>query len=188
MSFAELDFLECDVSTWNYILHPRPVAIVISGSWDEYSAMAASWVMPVSRRPPIVAIAIARSRYTYELILKYREFSLCILDSKHAVQVHKLGTVSGRNIKDKISYVGLTKAKSSKIRAPIVRESLAVAECILRDSVEAGDHDIVIGNVISTYIRRGLEIQNPKSYKPLLHVGGNRYTYPSDELIEVKST
>ncbi|MEM4789302.1 MAG: flavin reductase family protein, partial [Ignisphaera sp.] len=145
MELVDPGFLECDMSTWNYILHPRPVVIVISGDWVEYSAMAASWVMPVSRRPPIVAIAIARSRYTYELILKYREFSLCVLDSKHAAQVHKLGTVSGRNIKDKIGYVGLTKARSSKIRAPIIKESLAVAECVLKNAVEAGDHDIVIG-------------------------------------------
>ena len=72
---------------WPYILHPRPVAIVASRFKNKLSAMAASWVMPVSREPPIVAAAIAKTRFTYELIVKSKEFSLNILPKEHLSKI-----------------------------------------------------------------------------------------------------
>ena len=77
--------------------------------------MPASWVMPVSRKPPIVAVAIARTRYTYSLIAMYKEFALCILGIDRAREIHAMGSVSGRDVRDKISYAGLTKARGRKV-------------------------------------------------------------------------
>ena len=83
---------------WYYMLHPRPVVIVASKFKDRLSAMAASWAMPVSRKPPIVATAIARTRYTYELIIESKEFSINLLPKEHLSKIHFLGTVSGRDL------------------------------------------------------------------------------------------
>jgi len=164
---------------WYRLLHPRPVVVIVSGKdLDDYSCMAASWVMPVSRRPPIVAVAIARSRYTYEKIVESREFNLCILGVEHVDKVDYLGTVSGRDVRDKISASKLTKAKARKTSPPIIAESIAVVECKLRDIVEAGDHDLVLGDVLEAYVREGYSPGTIEEYPIPLHVGGDLYAKP----------
>ncbi len=178
-----MTFMNLDLDTWVYILHPRPVAMVVSGTWDRYSAMPASWIMPVSRKPPMLAIAIARSRYTYELIKEFREFAVCVLSADHYRAVHFMGTVSGREVSDKIRAAGLTKISAKRIRAPVIGESLAVAECELVNDIEAGDHNIVVGKVLEVYKRRDIEVQDPSSYRVLLHIGRNLYTEPSEKVL-----
>jgi len=180
-----MQFTEIDLDSWPYILHPRPVAIVVSGNWEEYSAMPASWTTPVSRKPPIVAIAIARSRHTYSLISRYREFALCVLGLEHVKSIHMLGNVSGRDVKDKIAYAGLTKAKAKKVSCPIIAESLAIAECSLIKDIETGDHNLVLGKVLTAYIKSGVRLLNTESYSPTLHVGRNRYSKPLPQVAEV---
>lgn len=180
-----MTFEDIDLNSWYYLLHPRPVAVLISGSWSNYSAMPASWVTPVSRRPPIVAVAIAKSRYTYHLLLNYKEFALCILSIDHVKSVNAMGHVSGKDVNDKIKYAGLSKEKAKRVSCPIIAESDAVLECYLRNKIEAGDHDLILGNVTSAYVRAGIDISKPNSYKPIMHVGKGRYTTTSHEYIEV---
>ena len=171
-----MDFESIELSEWVYILHPRPVAIVIAGTWNDYSAMPASWIMPVSRKPPMVAIAISKKRFTYHYIVERREFAICILSYEYLKNVHFLGSVSGKDIRDKIVAAGLTKIKSRKIEVPVVGESMVIAECKLRNIIESGDHDIIVGEIIDVYKKKGIEIPNPKSYRIPLHVLKNMYT------------
>jgi len=172
---------------WPYILHPRPVTIVASRFKDKLTAMAASWVMPVSREPPIVAVAIAKTRFTYELIVRSKEFSLNILPKEYLSKIHFLGTVSGRDFANKISAAGLTMTEAKKISSPIISESLAVAECILLRDIEAGDHDIIVGKVVEAYARREFDILNREILEKIpLHIRSNKYTNPLGEVFEVK--
>jgi len=149
--------------------------------------MAASWVMPVSREPPIVAVAIAKTRFTYELIVRSKEFSLNILPKEYLSKIHFLGTVSGRDFANKISAAGLTMTEAKKISSPIISESLAVAECILLRDIEAGDHDIIVGKVVEAYARREFDILNREILEKIpLHIRSNKYTNPLGEVFEVK--
>ncbi|MCD6488355.1 MAG: flavin reductase [Desulfurococcales archaeon] len=44
-----------------YVLHPRPVYLIVTRrKQGGYNVMAASWVMPVSEEPPLVALAISK--------------------------------------------------------------------------------------------------------------------------------
>ncbi len=148
--------------------------------------MAASWVSPVSRNPPILSVAIARTRHTYNYIVKHREFAICILPSDLVKKIHFLGTVSGREVRDKIATAGLTKTRARKIGCPVIEESIAVLECKLFTTILAGDHDLVLGEVIEAYAKEGIEPPNPAKYPIPMHVGGDRYTTPSTNVIEVK--
>lgn len=168
------------VYDWPYILHPRPVVIVAARWKDKYSAMAASWVMPVSRKPPIVTVAITNKRYTYELITKSKEFTINLLSKKYLDKIHFLGSVSGRDYKDKIRAAGLTIANAKKISAPIISESLAVAECKLLKTVEAGDHDLFLGEIIEVYGKTSYDISEVP-----LHVKRNKYTYSISKIFEI---
>ncbi len=174
-----LTWVNVSLDKWYRILHPRPVAIIVAGkSPEDYSCMAASWITPTSKRPPILAVAIARSRYTYEKIVESREFNVCILGVEHVDKIDYLGTVSGREVKDKITASGLTKVKARRTKPPIIAESLAVAECKLREIVNAGDHDLVIGEVVEVYSKANVRIGNIEEYPVPLHVGGDVYARP----------
>jgi len=171
---------------WPYILHPRPVVIIASEYNGKVSAMPASWTMPVSRESPVIAVAISKKRFTYELIIKSHEFSVNILSRDLLGKIHYLGCVSGRDEPDKIAKAGLTITKGRKINSPIVLESLAVAECTLWKNIEAGDHNIVVGRVAEAYAKPEFDIFSEKIFeKTPLHVGRNVYTYPISKKIIV---
>ena len=162
---------------WYYMLHPRIVAVIASSFNSRTSAMPASWITPVSVTPPLLAVAVSKKRFTYGLIISSHEFSVNIVPKRYIKQIHFLGTVSGRDYKDKIKVSGLTSGKAKKISSPIILESIAIAECKLLKKIETGDHDTLIGEVVDYYSR--LEY---KSYLKdvLLHLGKNEYTTPSN--------
>ncbi|NPA05641.1 MAG: flavin reductase family protein [Crenarchaeota archaeon] len=173
--------------SWVYLLHPRPVAVIVAGTMERYSAMPASWIMPASRDPPVVAVAIARSRYTYHFLARLREFNVCILGVDHLRSIHMMGTVSGRDVEDKITWAGLTKTTAKRTKAPVIAESLAVIEAALDMVVEAGDHDIVLGKVLEAYVREGVEPGDPASYRVPLHIKRNMYTVPAKTVFRVQA-
>ncbi len=165
---------------WPYILHPRPVAIIASGYSGRVSAMPASWITPVSRNPPVVAVAISKKRFTYELIIKSHEFSVNILPKEFMEKIHYLGCVSGREEPNKIAKTKLTVVKGRRINSPIILESLAIAECFLWKNIEAGDHNIIVGRIVETYAKQEFNVFNEEIFeKILLHVGRNIYTHPT---------
>ena len=184
-----LNWKKISFREWPYMLHPRPVAIIASSYNGKVSAMPASWIMPVSRDPPVVAVAISKKRFTYELIAGSREFSVNILPKDFLDKIHYLGCVSGREEPDKIAKAGLTIAKGRKIGSPVILESLAIAECTLWKNIEAGDHNIVVGRIVEIYAKPEFDIFNEEVFeKTSLHVGRNVYTYPVSKKIIVGET
>lgn len=167
---------------WIYTLHPRPAVIVVSGTWEDYSAMAASWITPISRDPPILGVAISPRRYTYEKIASTREFAVCVLPWDLVEKVNFLGWTTGREVRDKISAAGLTKVPARRIKAPVIGESLAVLEATLLSDIDVGgDHRLVVGRVEAVYAKAGLNPLDPSSYRIPLHIWRSSYTTPSVE-------
>jgi len=170
---------------WYYVLYPRPVVVVSAHHKGLESALAASWCMPVSRNPPLVAVSIAPSRFTYELIIGSKEFAINVLDFQYYKEVSYLGTVSGRDVKNKIEKAGLTRVQARKIKAPIIGEATAVLECKLYDKINAGDHVIIVGEVVESYAKKPLQgIPDLEAYKPLLQVAGLTYTTSTSKIVK----
>ncbi|HDI46526.1 MAG TPA: hypothetical protein ENF82_01830 [Candidatus Methanomethylia archaeon] len=57
---------------------------------------------------------------------------------------------------DKIARAGVEAVPAKKIKAPVIREAAVVIECKVLKEVEAGDHIMVVGEVIEAY-RSGVE-------------------------------
>jgi len=168
-----------------YLLHPRPAVLVGSCSKGQCSALVAAWVTPVSRNPPYLAVAIAPTRYTYSLIRESRKFSVITLPWSKLRNLHYLGTVSGRDVKDKLSKSGL-KWFVSDFGVPVCEEALAYAECILSKDIACGDHQLVVGEVIKLLVKEGIELGNPPSYDVPMHVRGPKYVRLGNEVITIE--
>ncbi len=162
---------------WYYLLYPRPVVIITARYGGRESGMAASWVMPISRSPPLVGVSIAPTRFTYELLSKSKEFAINVLDYEHVDVVNYLGTVSGRNVPDKLRKCGVRIGNAKRISAPIIEDSAAILECKVFREFELGDHVLVVGEVIEAYAKEPLrDVPDVKKYREVLQIAGTMYT------------
>jgi len=142
MSFKEVEL--------SYMpLHPRPVYLIVSGVEGELNVMAASWVMPVSEEPLRLAMAIDRESRTYELIEKYGEFTVNVVDAKLVNKIYKAGTISGKNVKDKLTVIGLKTISSLKIRTPGLEEALGIIESRVWKSLDVGEVRLYIADILA---------------------------------------
>ena len=107
------------------------------------NAMTAAWVMQASERPPSVAVAVRDDRYTRDLIVESATFSLSVLRDDQVDAATHFSETSGE-YHDKLLGVpyGLTPGGS-----PFLLDSLAYLDCKVLDTVRAGDHTVVVGEV-----------------------------------------
>jgi flavin reductase (DIM6/NTAB) family NADH-FMN oxidoreductase RutF len=131
---------------------PQPLIIITAGDFEnskQRGGMTAAWVSRVSWNPPLVMVSIAPSRYTLELVEAYKEFAVNIVGERlEEVAYGIFGSKSGKYI-DKFSESKVKTKKGEKIKAPILEDAIVVLECKLTKTCEAGDHILVIGEVVS---------------------------------------
>jgi len=170
--------IECNVKP-NRLFAPQLVGLVSSiDRKGKPNVATLAWITSVSGEPPLVSIALARSRYTHECISHSREFvvNLPIVDILKAVQL--AGSLSGREV-DKFERCGLTPVASTAVKAPGVKECAAHLECKVIATKEAGDHTLFIGKVVATTCEPGAirdGILDVSRIKPVLHLGGTFFT------------
>ena len=136
----------------SYVPHPLVIVTVGDpGKPGKRNGMTAAWVSRVSWDPPLVMVSIAPSRYTFELLKEFKEFAINVVSKKLVEPAMEVfGAISGRD-RDKFEAAGITPEKAKKILAPVLKEAPVVLECKVVNMVEAGDHMIVIGEVVEAY-------------------------------------
>ena len=108
---------------------------------------------------PIITIAVAYNRYTYELLDKYTdEFTLNMPTSKinHAIDI--AGSYSGRNI-DKIKKANLKMIPGKKITVPTIKDCLLSYECKILGSSKTEfkkSHHLFFGEILVAYASKEL--------------------------------
>lgn len=119
------------------------VYVLATRRGQETSTMTASWVAKTSDRPPCVTVSVREDRYTHDLIMETATFSLSILrEDQVDVATHFSDTSSEYH--DKLLGVpyGLTPGGS-----PHLLDCIAYIDCKVLDTVRAGDHTLVVGEV-----------------------------------------
>lgn len=168
------------VPQFHYLLHPYSTSLVTTcDGRGRSNVLAIAWLIPVSVDPPLVGMSIRSSRYSYEFLKEVPEFVVNVAPHGLVEQALVCGRRSGREV-DKFAATGLTQAKARRVRPPIIDECLAFLECRVTGDVEAGDHRLVIGEVLAAYARPEAlgedGLRNLARIHPLLHVGKDRFT------------
>lgn len=130
---------------------PMPMLLISTSDGVHSTCMTAAWFMPVSINPPLVAVAIAPQRYTFELLMKSKEFAIMVVPKdlvKEAIEV--FGTLSGRDT-DKFKLAGVEVIKGKSISVPVIKGTPLVMECKLVQISSVNDHCVVVGKVIEVY-------------------------------------
>lgn len=139
-----------DVEYLEFMWPMRHFLITCRDTEGKSNIIALSFVVPVSKRPPLIAIAVGKGAYSRELITRTKEFVVNVPTIDLESKVYYCGCHSGRNV-DKFKETGLTPKPARKVKAPIISECIAHMECRVVKEIQAGDKFLIIGEVIEAY-------------------------------------
>ena len=161
-----------------------PVGLLTTRWRDQTDVMPAIWIAPVSRTPPLIAIAVHPSCHTSDMIRFSEEFAINIPDRDFLNHSQYFGVVSGKDV-NKLELAKINTFKANKIEAPLIEGCLAYIECSLEDALRLGDHTLFIGRIESVQAERDAFdegwLLEDKNYLPLHYLGKDRYAILGDQ-------
>ncbi|MEN6443840.1 MAG: flavin reductase family protein [Methanoregula sp.] len=125
-----------------------PTVLVGANVKGKPNYMTAAWATVACMAPPMVCVAINKTRFTAKGIEENKTFSLNIPSVSHVVEADYCGIVSGsQEDKSKVCTSFYGKLKT----APMAEECPVNIECRLFKSVDCGSHLLYIGEVIEIH-------------------------------------
>ncbi len=170
-----MSFKEMDIENAYRILAPRPTIIVTTINKNgEINAAPFSFTMPVSMDPPLISFASVPSHHTYKNIMETEEFVVNIPGANILEQLWITGEKFPPGVNE-IEKANLTQTDSLKVTPPKIKECVAAIECKVHWIKKAGDHDIIVGEVLHVGIKDNIlkeGLLDVEKVKPVLHLGG----------------
>lgn len=160
------------------VMHPRPVAVVVTVSSDgRVNGCAVSWFTPINVKPLVFAVSLAYKRLTYEFVKETGEITLNIVPASMLREVEFVGTVSGREVSDKLTHAGLRLEPSKKVRAPHIAGAVAYVEGKLLDELKYPDHALLTFEGLRVWADDKFFVNGifTEDAKVLMHAGGRTY-------------
>jgi len=130
---------------------PVPIVVIsCSAGRDKPNLITVGAVSGASHEPPMWGIAVAHSRYSYQIISRSDGFVINVPSKAQAEIVDYCGTVSGKKV-DKFKACNLTPLPSTKISSPGILEFPLNVECATRKSVDLGSHSFFFGEIMAVH-------------------------------------
>jgi flavin reductase (DIM6/NTAB) family NADH-FMN oxidoreductase RutF len=153
---------------------PGVVGLVTTDYRGRSNVATISWMAPVGREPPMLAIAVHPSTLTHDMIKRSGEFVVNIPNRDVINQVVTCGRFSGNDL-DKFERTGLVMAEPAYVRAPLIAQCIGQLECALVNAFQPGDHTIFIGQIACAWAEEGSFedgwLLEGNELKPLHHLG-----------------
>ena len=116
--------------------------------------MAAAWCTPLDFDPPKITVVIDKNTYTRELIEASGTFAINVPCVAQIDTVQKVGTSSGRDLKDtdKFWLYGLETFSAKEIDTPLLKGCVAWLECkVIPEPHNQNTYDLFIAEVVVAY-------------------------------------
>ncbi len=119
------------------------VAVLATADGDGFRGLTVTTLTGVSLEPPLILVCLDRLSQTRDLVLDSRRFTVSVLARGHGFLAERFSgrapvvERSWREIPHFLAPGGL----------PVIDGALAWMECGMTQFHEAGDHDIVVGEV-----------------------------------------
>jgi flavin reductase (DIM6/NTAB) family NADH-FMN oxidoreductase RutF len=169
-----MEFVENQVETAYRLLAPRPTIIVTTKRNGQINAAPFSFTMPVSINPPLIAFASVPTHHTYKNIDETKEFVINIPNEEILGALWVTGEKFPEDVNE-LEKADLTEIDSFKINPPRIAECIAHMECKVHAIFDAGDHKLIIGEVVHSDVQKNAlkdDLINVEKVKPVLHLGG----------------
>jgi flavin reductase (DIM6/NTAB) family NADH-FMN oxidoreductase RutF len=133
-------------------IYPTPVVLVTSvDAHGKPNIITLAWTGIVCSEPPMVSISIRPSRYSHNLIVSSGQFVVNMPTEDILEETDYCGIVSGRDV-DKFAQTGLTPQPATQVKPPLIQECPVNLECLVRQVINLGTHDMIIGEVVATHV------------------------------------
>lgn len=134
------------------ILNPVPVVMITSvDSEGKPNIITVAWAGTVNTHPPMISVSIRKERFSYGLIKESGEFVVNLTTEKIVKETDLCGVKSGRDV-DKFEQTGLHPMPASIVKAPLIKESPVNLECVVKQVLELGTHDMFIAEVVAVNV------------------------------------
>ncbi len=167
------------------LINSGPVIMVSCGREEAPNAITLAWNMVAAKKPPLAVVAIVPARHSYKLIKRDGVFVINVPGSDLVRAVMYCGTHSGKD-GDKFGPAGITPVPAETVGTVYIKECPARLECELRDTVSAGDHDLLIGEVKGAFAEEevfdGFWRLDSARARTLHHLGGDKFGVLSERI------
>lgn len=131
------------------MINPLPAVLVTVGEErSEWNMLTVAWTGTVCTNPPMCYISVRPERYSYDLLMKYMEFTINLTTVEMARAVDWAGVRSGRDY-DKWKETGLTPIAGESVGSPTIEESPLSIECRVKNVTRLGSHDMFLAEVVN---------------------------------------
>lgn len=155
-------------------LNPVPAVLVTAGTMENSDVTTLAWVGTLCSEPPMVGIGVRPTRWLHHLIIEGGAFVINVADVAHVRQLDLCGNVSGRDV-DKWTLAHLTREAGTATAVPMVAECPLNIECIVRQTLHLGSHDLFVGEVVAVHVDERIQVDgriDAAAFDPVCYVGG----------------
>ena len=144
------------------MLNPFPAVMVTCvDSEGKPNIITVAWAGTINSKPPMLSISVKKERHSYSLIKEKGQFAVNLTNEALAYATDFCGVKSGRDV-DKFEILKLNADKASVIDVPLIKESPINLECIVRQRIELGSHDMFIAEIVAVHVDDRLIGRNGK--------------------------
>lgn len=143
------------------LLNPTPVVMVSCGETpDEYNIITVAWCGTVCSDPPMCYISVRPERHSYPILKERKEFVINLVSTELAERTDWCGVRSGKKF-NKFLETDLTPVRGSTVKAPMIFESPVNLECVVKQVIPLGTHDMFLAEIVAVHANESLF--DPKS-------------------------
>jgi len=185
VSWLEVKKVNVDLPQAYRLLHPEhTILLSCVNKKGKANIITLAWCMPVSAEPPLLALSIRPTRHSYKMIKTTKEFVINVPTMDIVKETLFCGRRSGKQ-HDKFKETGLTPSPARMVKPPIIKECVAHLECKLHKKITAGDHIIIVGEILTAYVNEGVfdKIYDLNKVKPVYHMGGDDFATLTPKIV-----
>ena len=155
-------------------LGPVPAVLVTAGTMQASDVTTLAWVGTLCSDPPMIGVGVRPTRWLHHLIVEGEDFAVNVCDVAHVRQLDLCGMVSGRDT-DKWALTQLTREPGTATAVPLVAECPLNIECVVRQTLHLGSHDLFIGEVVAVHVDERIQVKgriDGAAFDPVCYVAG----------------
>ena len=168
------------------LVFPRPIALISTRSANGVDNCAPfSFFNVLSEDPPVVIVSFNQRRdgtpkHSFKNILRTGEFVVNMVEESIAGGMHIASGEFGEE-ESEFEKAGFTPVPATRVKHPMIKESPASFECVLRQRTELGPGRVFLfGEIVMLHAREGIidpvtRRVSETLYKPVGRLWGNRY-------------
>jgi flavin reductase (DIM6/NTAB) family NADH-FMN oxidoreductase RutF len=163
------------------MVYPLPAVMVSCGhTEEEHNIITIAWTGTVNTNPAMVYISVRKERHSYDIIKRTGDFVINLTTEDLAFATDWCGVRSGRKF-DKFKEMKLTKESAKIVKSPLIKESPINIECVVKDIVELGSHDMFVAEVVNInydtkYIDPNTDEFSLASARPIVYSHGRYFS------------